>query len=343
MKRKLPVVLAGIAILLISGCQHSAEQTALANEAIPKNVVVAVARRSLAFRRIEQMGTVVARKHAGIETRVQAQVQRIPVALGTRVEKGDLLLELDTRELHARVQQARAVLDQAAPDFARFERLREQGAVTQQDFEAIRTRKTVAEAGLSEAEVMLSYTRITAPFSGTIANKTVNVGDLAIPGRPLLTLDDDAARQMVVGIPETHRNRINLGDTLPVILSAADTSVPGIVEEISSSADPASRTFLVKVRLSDRADVRPGQLGWLLIPTTEEPSVSIPLSALVRRGQLELVYVAATDNRANLRLVRAGRQYQGEIEILAGLNEGERVVVSPQAGLSDGDVVEGRQ
>ena len=289
------------------------------------------------------MGTVIARQHAGIETRVQAQVRRIPVTLGTRVRKGDLLLELDTRELHARVQQAEAVLDQVVQDFARFELLFEQGAVTKQDYETAGMRKIVAEAARSEAQAMVSYARITAPFSGTIADKTINVGDLAIPGRPLLTLDDDEARQLVVGIPELYRNHISVGDTLPVIVSAADTSIRGVIEEISSGADPASRTFLVKVQLPDRADARPGQLGRLLIPTAEEPSVSIPLSALVRRGQLELVYVAAADNRASLRLVRAGRQRQGHIEILAGLDEGERVVVSPLAGLSDGDLIEERQ
>lgn len=340
MRKNSILLLTALGAVAVAGCQHSNADTQTAMESPPKAVTLTFAGRAPGLQYVEQMGTVTARQRAGIETKIQAQVQRIPVALGTRVRQGDLLVELDTRDLHAHVDQAQAVLQQVSQDFARYQRLYEQGAVTQQDYEAAKMRQSVAQASLAEAQAMLSYAQICAPFSGTITDKTVNVGDLAIPGRPLFVLEDNAPRQLVVGIPEQYHHGINQGDTLAVSLGSEYSTVSGVVGEISPSADPASRTFTAKIDLPESAKVRPGQLGRLQLDTGGDASVAIPATALVRRGQLELVYVATLDNHAALRLVRTGRLHQGRIEILAGLNDGDRIVNSPPAGLADGDRIE---
>ena len=340
MKKTSLVALAVVGGMLLWGCQHSPELPAAAQNSAPKKVTVAIAGGSSRHWGQEHMGTVVARHHAEIETKVQARVERIPVALGTHVRQGELLAELDTREFRAGAQQAHAVLEQAAQDLMRFETLLSQNAATQQEYDAVKARKSVAEAGVQEAEALLSYAQITAPFSGVVTAKSVNVGDLAIPGRPLFVVEDGTSLQFVAALPEASRDRINLGDTLQIATSSPDTAVFGIVDEISPSADPLSRTFVTKIMLPDRVNLRAGQFGRLLLPDDEEASISIPLSALVRRGQLELVYVVGADQRAMIRLIRTGRQVQDELEVLSGLSAGEHVVANPPAGLSDGDRIE---
>ncbi len=336
------LIITALSVLAIAGCQSSDANTQTAPEGAPKPVVLTVAGKSPGSQYVEQMGTVTARQRAGIETKIQAQVQRIPIALGTHVRKGDLLVELDTRDLHAHVDQAQAVLQQVSQDYARYKRLFEQGAVTQQDYEAAKMQQSVAEAALAEAQAMLSYAQITAPFAGTITEKSVNVGDLAVPGRPLFVLEDNTPRQLVVGIPESYRLAISPGDSVPVAIAAGDAQITGVVGEISPSADPSSRTFTAKIDLPESANVRPGQIARMLLNAGGSESVAIPISALVHRGQLELVFVAAPENRANLRLVRTGRIYQDKIEILAGLNAGDRIVNTAPAGLADGDRIEER-
>ena len=162
-----PVVVA----LGLVGCGGDSHETTQEQKA-PVAVMTAVAERVSESANEEFMGTVTARNQATIEAKVQARVERIPVALGSRVNKGDLLAELDTREFAARVDQARAVFGQAEQDLKRFEALLAQQAATQQEFDGVKARHDVAKAGLTEAETFLSYARVVAPFDGTITQKT---------------------------------------------------------------------------------------------------------------------------------------------------------------------------
>ncbi|MEW5700679.1 MAG: efflux RND transporter periplasmic adaptor subunit [Candidatus Zixiibacteriota bacterium] len=328
------------AVLLGGGCRHSTPSAGGGQDHPARKVMVSVVGRSPRTQHVEQAGTVAARHRADIETKVQARVERIGVAIGTRVQRGELLAELDTREIRARLTQAQALREQAAQDFARYETLLAGGAVTRQEYDGVKARQEVAEASWAEAEAMLSYAQITAPFSGTIIDRAVNVGDLAVPGRPLFTLEDGASLQFVAAVPEAYRGRVNLGESLRVSVPVAAVEYSAVVDELSPSADPGSRTFVVKLALPDPSGLRAGQYGHLLLPTGEEAVASIPLSALVRRGQLELVYVASDEHRAGLRFVRTGRRSTDQIEVLAGLRDGERVIVNPPAGLSDGDAIE---
>ena len=132
-----------------------------------------------------------------------------------------------------------------------------------------------------------------------------------------------------------------MGQTVSVFVPAADTSLTGKVEDVSPSADPMSRTFAAKIGLPSADRLRPGQFGRLLLPTEgNDVTVSVPRSAWVHRGQLDLVYVVTPDKKAMLRLVRIGRQFTDKLEILSGLREGETVVVSDQRDLLDGDLVQ---
>ncbi len=339
MKQTHGIILVVIGGLLALGCGGSEKH---ADEAAKEPVKVSVVEidRLEGLSYSEIMGTVVARHRADIQTKVQARVERIAVSLGDTMREGDLLIEFDTRETRARVQQAKALFQQADQDLKRFETLLGQDAATQQEYDGVKTRQAVAAAGLQEAEAMLTYARITAPFDGTVTRKDINEGDLAVPGRPLLTLEDESSLQFVVAIPESQRGRLRIGDTLEVRTVANGEATQAVVEEISPSADPVSRSLSAKLSLPVQDRLHAGQFARLLLPGEREMGTALPASAVVHRGQLELVYAVTADNRASLKLVRTGRTLGDRIEILSGLSGGEQIIKDPPASLGDHDPVE---
>jgi RND family efflux transporter MFP subunit len=339
--RNVPRLLVLISALTLAlGCgggeQHSDSKTAKAP--IPVSVIQVETREGQSFN--ELLGTVVARQRADVQTKIQARVERIPVGIGSRVRKGDLLIEFDTRETGARVQQARAMHEQTAQDLKRFEILLTQSAATQQEYDGVKARKLVAEAALQEAEAMLTYARISAPFSGTITRKDINEGDLAVPGRPLFTIEDESSLQLVVSVAESQREHLRIGDTLNVGHASGGATIPAIVEELSPSADPITRSLTAKLSLGSDDRLHAGQVARLLIPGSRNAELVLPEEAVVRRGQLELVYAVDDGGLAALKLIRTGRRADGMIEVLSGLRGGERVVVNPPALLEDRDPVE---
>jgi RND family efflux transporter MFP subunit len=330
-----------LAAFALIGCGASHDQLPAAAVGTPKSVSVAGVTQLTGSANEEIMGSVVARNTADISPKVQSRIDRIPVDIGSRVTRGQLLAELDAREFKAKVEQARAMQEQAAKDLDRFQKLLAQNAATQQEFDGIKARATVAQAALDEAEIFLSYTGIVAPFSGVITRKLADVGDMAFPGQPVFTLEESGTPRFVVTIAESHRQRISLGQTVDIAIPVIDTTVTGTVEEISPSADPMSRTFSAKIGLPNFDQLRAGQFGRLLLPITgEETTLSVPRSAWVHRGQLDLVYVVTPEKKAMLRLIRIGRQFPDRIEVLSGLRDGETVVVSDQRDLLDGDPVQ---
>jgi RND family efflux transporter MFP subunit len=332
------LTLFALVVAVLASCSKQAQQNG-EGPGIPKDVTVASAQRVAESSNEEFMGTVVARNRAGIESKIQARVERIPVTLGSKVTAGQVLAELDVREYQARVEQAEAVYQQAASDLARFESLLADQAVTQQEFDGVKARKAVAEASLAEARTYLSYARIEAPFSGTVTEKLIDVGDLAVPGRSLFTIEEEGNLRFETALPESKLGRVAVGDSTTVVVSSINATVKGRVIELSPSADPVSRTFAAKVSLPSLPGIRPGQFGRLLLAAAGDETLFIPRNALVRRGQLDLVYVVSAENHAMLRLVRIGRQFPDRLEILAGLRENERVVIVGQRDLSDGDSV----
>lgn len=339
--KQLTLMLSVFVTLAVAGCGGSTSQPHSAGDTSAKPVSTARVELFATGAYDEVMGSVVARNTANISTKVQSRVDRMLVDIGSRVAKGDLLAELDMREFQAKVQQARALADQAAQDLQRFQTLLAQNAATQQEYDGIKARAAVAEAGLQEAETFLSYARITAPFSGVVTRKHLDIGDLAFPGQPVFTLEESGAPRFTVTIAESLRGRLTIGQNVAISIPVIDTTVTGRVEEISPSADPMSRTFSAKIGLPAEANLRPGQYGRLLLPAKgDDVTLFVPRSAWVRRGQLDLVYVVTPDNRAMLRLVRIGRLADDKLEILSGLRENEMVVVSDQRDLLDGDLVQ---
>lgn len=287
----------------------------------------------------EIVGTVRARTRATLEAKVAGRIAELPVALGQSLRAGDLVARLDVREIRAKLDQARAVLDQARRDRERFEALLRQQAVTQAEFDGVEARFRVAEAAVAEAETMLDYAEVCAPFDGVVTRKLADVGDLASPGRPLVELEDPKSLRLEADVPEAFIGGMQAGAKLPVRVSAVNLDLEGVVAEIAPAADPNSRTFRVKLDLPDAPGLKPGLFGRVAVPVGQTRAPRVPVSALVQRGQMEMVFVVA-DGRAQMRLVKSGKRFGEEVELVSGVRPGERVVVEGAAALVDGQRVD---
>ncbi|MBK6847042.1 MAG: efflux RND transporter periplasmic adaptor subunit [Proteobacteria bacterium] len=289
--------------------------------------------------REEVMGTVRAKLRASIEAKVSGRILKLPVALGQRVAAGALLARLDVREIQARVAQVRAVAEQAAGDLARVSALLAQQAITRQDFDAAQARARVAEASVREASTMLGYATLTAPFAGVVTRKLADVGDLASPGRALIELEDPSALRLEIDVPETLIEHVRVGVALPVRIDTLPELLQGTVTEVAPGADPNSRTFRAQLDFAGTPPLRSGQFGRALVPTGHTNILRLPSTAVVERGQLELVFVVH-DQRAELRLVKTGKRFGSMIELVSGVSAGETVVVTGAAALVDGQPLE---
>ncbi len=288
------------------------------------------------------MGTVHARHRASVESRVVARIESLAVTTGTRVSAGDVVALLDARDLRARREKASAQRDRAVADLVRLERLSGEGAAPPSELDAARERRAVADAAVAEAETALGHARVVAPFAGVVTRKWLDAGDQAAPGRAIVDIEQLTELRLEINVPESLVARLAVGTRVAVRLGTTEDSFDAVVGEVDPVADPATRTHLVKLDLPSSPSIRPGAFGVASIPLGESKSPHVPASALVRRGQMEMVFVVA-DGRAGLRWVRVGRASGGMVELSSGVTPGESVVTDGSALLVDGQRVEVRR
>lgn len=330
------------AAALLAGCSRPPARTESAptGPAVPVQVaVVAGSDRPLVT---EVTGTVRPVRRALLAAKVAGAIEALPVTLGQRVAAGDLLVRLSAVEAAARVAQAQAQLNVARRDLAREQSLLGKGASTTDVVAGLEDRVALTAALVREAEATLSHAEIRAPFAGVVARRFAEAGDLATPGQALLQLDGVDAFEVEVEVPESLLAPLALGRPLEVTLPATDRTFAAPVAEISSAADPAARAVTLKLAVPAGTDVRAGQFARVALPGPSVRTLLVPSSALERIGQMERVFVVGSGDKAILRLVRSGAARGDQVEVVSGLEAGERVVVAPPAGLREGAALEVR-
>lgn len=285
-------------------------------------------------------GTVESARRTTVAARILARIEAVQVTAGDEVAAGDLLVELDARDLEARLRQAREALKaaEAQRDFARQEQARaeellKRGVTTRQRYDQALSALRVAEAEvdrlvqtLREAETALSFTEIRAPVAGRVVDRLAEPGDTATPGLPLLRLYDPSALRVEAPVRESLAVGLAVGDRLAVEISAVKEHIGGPIEEIVPYAEPGARTLLVKIRLPSDSRLFAGMFARVAVPAGERARLLVPADSITRIGQLEFVTVVA-DDRAERRLVTSGKPAgEGQIEILSGLQAGEQVL-----------------
>lgn len=324
--------------VVATGCRPQAERAVAHDQMVPRVAVrVATVETVTSPASEDVVGTIRSKLRASVEAKVTARIEKMLVAPGQAVGAGELLVQLDTREIQSRLDQALPVLRNAETELKRFRSLVAQRAVSQSEFDASEARSRVAQAAVTEAETMLGYTKIVAPFAGVITRKLADVGDLAQPGRALLEIEDPHVLRLEADVPESLIDGVKLGATLRVTVAAR--TLDGTVSEIAPAADSSTRTFLVKLDLPEGAGLRAGRFARVAVPLEERRSLRVPAAAILRRGQLEIAFVAEGD-KARLRLVKTGKQSASETDVVSGLAAGDRIVVEGNAQLRDGQPVE---
>lgn len=291
--------------------------------------------------REEAVGTVRPRLRATLEAKVSGRITDLRKKPGDEVKKGEVVAILDVQEIRAKLSQARAMFEQAKSELQRYQKLLQKDAVTQQEFEGVQARYEVARASVEEAESILAYARVTAPIDGVVTHKLANVGDLASPGRPIYEVADPGSLRLEAAVPEALSGFLAIGKVIPVRVATLEEPVEGIISEIAPAADPNSRTLLVKLDLPPVDGLRSGQFGRALVPTGRTEIIRLPEDAILRRGQLELVFVAE-DGRARLRLIKTGKRFGDRVEVVSGLESGEAVITKGAEKLVDGQPIEVR-
>jgi RND family efflux transporter MFP subunit len=325
--------------LLASCAKHSESVVDTAADLPPARVRVAAVQLADTPMFIEVTGTVRPVRHATIAAKVMGAIEEMPFALGQRVKADDLLARISAGEISARVLQAKSQLNQVQRDLEQERDLLAKGASTADMVKNLEDRFAMTHAMVAEAEVMLGYAAVRAPFDGVVARKMAEVGDLAAPGMPLLEVENVDDFQVVAGIPDSLAAGLAAGAPLEVDVPVAGLHCTGHLVELASSADPATRTVTAKISVPARTAVRSGQFARVQVPGASVRALFAPAGAVSQLGQMERVFVAGSSG-AVLRLVKTGAARSDLIEILSGLAPGDRVVLNPPAGLGEGQRLE---
>ncbi len=303
-------------------------------------------------------GVVEAVRQAVVSAQVAGAVVQLSVQAGDRVSAGQVLMRLDARVAEqgaaasdAQVQAARAQLQLATQELARQRQLLAQGFISQvaldqaeSAFKATQAQVNAQLAQAAGARTQSSLHTVRAPFAGVVADVPVSLGDMALPGRALLTVYDPSALRVAASVPQTAATGLAPGFLprleFPGAPAALQTLQPTRAQ-LLPAIDPGTHTVLLRADLPAGAAARapglvPGLAARLWLPTpagmgATSAALSVPASAVVRRAELSAVYVLKADGQPLLRQVRLGRRQGDRIEVLSGLSAGERVVIDAQA------------
>lgn len=280
-----------------------------------------------------------------------------------QAESGLRQAEAAVRQAEAARAQATAQFDLATATHTRYRALLDGKAVSRQEYEHVATQEAVARAAVAqsegavaqaegavaqavsaveEARTWLAFAVIPSPVSGRVSAKRIDPGSTAVPGQPLLAIEQGGRYRLEVPVDGSLSGAVAKGTPLEVAIDAAGWEGSAAVTEVVPAADPATRTFTVRADLPANPRLGSGQYARVRVPLGKRPAIVVPEAALVQRGQLDGVYVE-TAGRLTFRIVQAGHPAGiGRREVLSGLSAGERVVVEGTDRAVDGARVAGR-
>jgi len=204
------------------------------------------------------------------------------------------------------------------------------------------------KADITSAQVYTGYSRIHSPINGIVTSKQAEVGLLAAPGVPLLTVEDNSSYRLEVSVGDSMLPKIRLDTPVLVSIDAlGPQEFSSRVAEIVPASDPGSRSSTVKIDLFDgkgrsigQPVLRSGLYGKARFPIGQKQVLKVPQKAVLQSGQLVGVFIVDSSNILRLRLIKTGKQYGGQLEVLSGLNDGDRIVVEGTEKVKEGDRVQ---
>ncbi|PQJ69063.1 efflux RND transporter periplasmic adaptor subunit [Polaribacter butkevichii] len=353
MKKYIHIIALFAASLIITSCGSEEKKEAVDNTPAIKVAVSKVAiNNNSPF--LSASGKIQATNSADLSTRMMGYVKNVHVNVGDKVRKGQLLVSINNTDLQAKkgqvnagITQAKTAFTNAEKNYNRFKNLYESKSVTQKEMDDMTANYQMAKAGLEAANQMkneinaqFAYSNITAPFSGVITSKNIEIGDMANPGMPLISLEAPGEFEVIAMVPETEISQIKKGTTVNVLVKSMDKILKGNVTEVSISAKNTGGQYLVKINLEKTAvPILSGMFATVQFPVerkTTSALVLIPTQVIIEKGQLSGVYTVSESNTALLRWLRLGRKFGDKVEVLSGLNADESYIVSADGKLFNG-------
>lgn len=350
--------LLALAVSALHGCGDD-ESTEARTSAVGRTLaadVQTVQPASLSLR-AEVPGMVASEDQVQVASRLMGYIRAIKVEEGQAVKAGQLLFVVDPTDIQGQMSQARAGLAQAEAaladaniDFERFGALYKEEAIPKMQWDKVRLQKQVAEqqvaaarAGMSLASGQMRYASVVAPINGVVTQKMANAGDLAAPGRPVLVIEGLKKLQVRTNVSSDVFARIKTGEKVAITHDgdSAQAPIEGTIAQAVPAADPVSHTHLVKIDLPAGSGLASGTFVRVGFAVGSREGIRVPASALAERAGITGVFVVDAQGIARYRMVRTGATEGDRVEILSGLNAGDKVVVSKVEQLENGDKISG--
>jgi len=285
--------------------------------------------------------TLAAEKEAAMLCRVSGVVKQLLCEEGDIVAEGAPMLLIDNNEYQYLLEQRSAERADLEARMERLTRMKEQDLVSAEEFETLQNNVAKAKAAEEMARLNLSYTRVTAPFSGRVVTRNIDEGQTVNVGTPLFVLSDFTPLLARVHVPAKEFNLLKPDQPVDLTLESNGTRLRGRIKLVSPTIDPTSGTIKVTIEIVNYpAGVRPGDFAQVSIVTEQRPgSTLVPKVALVNDRGEQVVYVSQADTTAERRVVEIGFQDDKNAEIKQGVTVGEKVVVKGQRSLKHGSAI----
>lgn len=341
-------------LLVLTGCKEKVKPgTAEIQRKVITGATVTEVQPSSVQDYYETSGTVKAKTTSVISSRVMGTVTALMVKEGDRINAGQTLITIDDRDMAERVKAADKALEAARLNkslaeatYKRYREIYDERALTQQEMDQVETQKKIAEAEYeraramySEAQVSQGFAKITAPTAGVVTEKKIDLGSMATPGTPLLTIEDISSFRVDLHVDERLSGTLKVGMPVDIFIDSTGQQIKGKITELVPSVDSMSRTFLAKVDIRGTG-LKSGLYAKAKIPVGTRDTLVIPKSALVQKGQLTGVYAVDEKGVVTYRLVRIGKDYDNTLEVLSGVHPKDRIITEGVDNAVDGGVLQ---
>lgn len=337
--KHLAIILTVLAAVLLSGCSKNAQQAGGGFQRPPTPVEAAPVAHSAVTDRFTTIGTVEAEQAIIVTSEINGIVETVPFAEGQRVATGDLIAQLDDRQLRAEAARARAIREQRHSAWDRVRLVVAQGAGAPQDLDDAVAALKVAEADLALAETRLSKTRITAPFDGLTGIRRVSRGAFLRAGEPITDLARIDSLRVTFAVPERILGSLKTGSRVSVVTTAyPDQPLTGTIAVVEPQLDPTTRTAGVVALVDNDGELlRPGMSATVTAVLRERATaLTVPSAAVFVEGGQAYVYVIKADSLVTRTPVALGTRLTDVVEITEGLSDGQQVVRAGHQKLYEG-------
>ena len=344
-------------LLLLSAATVHANATELGNPLSSKlgvELTQPLAVASAQYREVEQTysveGLVEATRQSTVSAQISGRIKEINFDVGDRVNKGQVILRIDERETaqalagsNAQVLQAQATLQNTKITYERAKQLFEQKFISQSaldkaqaDYQVARAQAAASEAGAGQASLAHGYSAVVAPYGGVVAARLVEVGEMVVPGKPMMIGFDPAEMRVVVNVPQYKLQDISSHPKVMIELPSLSRWIKAASTTVQPLADARTHSTQVRVSLPpNEPGIYPGMFVRAHFVVGKANRLVIPVSAVLHRSEVVAVYVVDAKGGVKLRQVRLGEAtVDGAVEVLAGLSPGEQVTLDPiKAGM----------